>query len=86
MLLFVRARKKPSKKHSLCTLKGAHHPKIRNAVPIVFPRHVDNLDDTTERKKSKNEHKQARKRGRNEKQEHESQHARKNANREPIPS
>ena len=47
-------RKQSSKKRSLCTLRGAHHPKIRNAVPIVFPRHVDNMVDTSEREKERN--------------------------------
>ena len=55
-------RKQPSKKHSLCTLKGAHHPKIRNAVPIVFPRHVDNMVDTSEREKARS--KEVKKEGR----------------------
>ena len=80
-------RRQPNKKHSLCTLKGAHHPKMRNAVPIVFPRHVDNVDDTSGRKKyygRKNASKQETKRE-TQKEEHERQNTRTNANREPIP-
>ena len=77
----------PNKKHSLCTLKGAHHPKMRNAVPIVFPRHVDNVDDTSGRKKYYGRRKASKQETKREtqKEEHERQNTRTNANREPIP-
>jgi hypothetical protein len=44
-------------------LKGAHHPKIRNAVPIVFPRHSDNMVNMSERRK--HERKRSRMEGNN---------------------